>query len=251
MPLTPPTAAPRHAAQADHRAGAGDGSRDGICLAVLDMAGTTVTDAGAVEDAFVQALCHLDVPEGGPAHTRMMEHVRATMGESKISVFRHLFGDRDTAERANDVFERAYAELVAAGRCKPIPGARETIEALRASGVAVVLNTGFSPRTRDSLLASLGWLDLADAVLSPADAGRGRPYPDMVLTALLRTETPSVHHTVVVGDTPYDIEAGLRAGAGLVVAVLTGAHTEPQLRAAGAHYVIDSVRRLPDVLRGC
>lgn len=73
----------------------------------------------------------------------------------------------------------------------------------------------------------------------------------MVLTALLRTETPSVHHTVVVGDTPYDIEAGLRAGAGLVVAVLTGAHTEPQLRAAGAHYVIDSVRRLPDVLRGC
>ncbi|WP_406072587.1 phosphonatase-like hydrolase [Streptomyces sp. NBC_01020] len=249
--MTPPTAAPRHAAQADHRAGAGDGSRDGICLAVLDMAGTTVTDAGAVEDAFVQALCHLDVPEGGPAHTRMMEHVRATMGESKISVFRHLFGDQDTAERANDVFERAYAELVAAGRCKPIPGARETIEALRASGVAVVLNTGFSPRTRDSLLASLGWLDLADAVLSPADAGRGRPYPDMVLTALLRTETPSVHHTVVVGDTPYDIEAGLRAGAGLVVAVLTGAHTEPQLRAAGAHYVIDSVRRLPDVLRGC
>ncbi|WP_405755075.1 phosphonatase-like hydrolase [Streptomyces sp. NBC_01411] len=251
MPLTPPTVAPRHAAPADHRAGAGDGSRDGICLAVLDMAGTTVTDAGAVEDAFVQALCHLDVPEGGPAHTRMMEHVRATMGESKISVFRHLFGDRDAAERANDVFERAYAELVAAGRCKPIPGARETIEALRASGVAVVLNTGFSPRTRDSLLASLGWLDLADAVLSPADAGRGRPYPDMVLTALLRTETPSVHHTVVVGDTPYDIEAGLRAGAGLVVAVLTGAHTEPQLRAAGAHYVIDSVRRLPDVLRGC
>ncbi|WP_405565724.1 phosphonatase-like hydrolase [Streptomyces sp. NBC_01180] len=248
--MTSPTAAPRHAARTDHRARSRDGARDGICLAVLDMAGTTVTDAGAVEDAFVQALCQLDVPEGGAAHTRMMEHVRATMGESKISVFRHLFGDQDAAERANDVFERAYAELVAAGRCKPIPGARETIEALRASGVAVVLNTGFSPRTRDSLLASLGWQDLADEVLSPADAGRGRPYPDMVLTALLRTGTPSVHHTVVVGDTPYDIEAGLRAGAGLVVAVLTGAHTEPQLRAAGAHYVIDSVRRLPDILRG-
>lgn len=246
MPVTSPTAAPGTAPRAAHRAG----SPDGIRLAVLDMAGTTVTDAGAVEDAFVQALSQLDVPEGGVAHDRMMEHVRATMGESKISVFRHLFGDESKAERANDIFERAYAELVAAGRCKPIPGARETIEALRASGIAVVLNTGFSPRTRDSLLASLGWLDLADAVLSPADAGRGRPYPDMVLTALLRTGAPSVHHTVVVGDTPYDIEAGLRAGAGLVVAVLTGAHTEPQLRAAGAHYVIDSVRRLPDVLRG-
>ncbi|MEV6793124.1 HAD-IA family hydrolase [Streptomyces sp. NPDC051320] len=225
------------------------GSRDEISLAVIDMAGTTVTDAGAVEDAFVQALAPWTA-EGSEPHARMMDHVRATMGESKISVFRHLLGAPDDAGRANDIFERAYAELVAAGRCTPIPGARETIEALRASGVAVVLNTGFSPRTRDGLLASLGWLDLADEVLSPADAGRGRPHPDMVLTAVLRTRTPSVHHTVVVGDTPYDVEAGLRAGAGLVVAVLTGAHTELQLRAAGAHYVIDSIRRLPDVLRG-
>ncbi|MFD3563974.1 phosphonatase-like hydrolase [Streptomyces sp. NPDC058686] len=238
MPLTSPTTSARTA------------SRAGIRLAVIDMAGTTVTDAGAVENAFVQALRHMGVHEGSAAHARMMDHVRATMGESKISVFRHLFGEPDDADRANDMFERAYAELVAAGHCKPIPGARETIEALRASGIAVVLNTGFSPGTRDSLLASLGWLDLADEVLSPADAGRGRPYPDMVLTAVLRTRTPSVHDTVVVGDTPYDIEAGLRAGAGLVVAVLTGAHTEPELRAAGAHYVIDSVRRLPEVLQG-
>ena len=40
------------------------------------------------------------------------------MGESKISVFRHLFGDEDRAQRANAAFEEAYAELVDGGRSR-------------------------------------------------------------------------------------------------------------------------------------
>ncbi|MDI3405659.1 phosphonatase-like hydrolase [Streptomyces cavernicola] len=224
-------------------------SPDDIRLAVLDLAGTTVTDAGAVEEAFSRALRRAGVVERSERWARMTEHIRATMGESKIAVFRHLFGDDRAAQETNLAFEEAYAELVADGRCRPIPGARAAVEELRSAGVAVVLNTGFSPRTRDGLLSALGWQDLADAVLSPADAGRGRPYPDMVLTALLRTEAPSVRQTVVVGDTPYDMEAGLRAGAGLVVGVLTGAHDKDDLRTAGAHHVLDSVAQLPGLLR--
>ncbi|UNS95223.1 phosphonatase-like hydrolase [Streptomyces tubbatahanensis] len=220
-----------------------------LSLAVLDLAGTTVADDGIVEDAFLHALSREGVRPGSARHDAMMRHIRDTMGESKVSVFRHLFdGDEDTAQRANTAFEEAYAQMVASGRCSALPGARQTIESLRAHGCAVVLNTGFSPRTRDDLLASLGWSALADAVLSPADAGRGRPYPDMVLTALLRTGAPSVDSVAVVGDTPHDMRAGRAAGAGLVAGVLTGGHDARSLRAAGADQVLDSVAGLPALI---
>jgi phosphoglycolate phosphatase len=218
---------------------------DGIRLVVLDMAGTTVADSGLVEQAFAAAARRLGADPGS-----MVDHVRATMGESKISVFRHLFGEETRAQQANKAFEEAYAELVDAGRVEALPGAREAIEELEAQGRTVVLTTGFARTTQDAILAALGWQDLVQLTLCPADAGgRGRPYPDMVLTAFLRTAAADgVHQIAVVGDTSYDMLSGVRAGAGLVAGVLTGAHGADALRAAGATHVLDSVRELPGVL---
>ncbi|MFI1738295.1 phosphonatase-like hydrolase [Streptomyces sioyaensis] len=223
---------------------------DDIQLVVLDMAGTTVADGGLVEEAFEAAARSLGVEPGSAEHDRQLAYVRATMGESKISVFRHLFGDEPTARRANAAFETAYGELVDGGRIAPVDGAREAIEALRAAGRTVVLSTGFARVTQDALLAALGWQDLADLTLCPADAGgRGRPYPDMVLTALLRTRaTDSVRRIAVAGDTSYDMLSGRRAGAGIVAGVLTGAHDRAQLESAGATHVLGSVAELPALL---
>ncbi|MFF7228657.1 phosphonatase-like hydrolase [Streptomyces sioyaensis] len=223
---------------------------DDIQLVVLDMAGTTVADGGLVEEAFEAAARSLGVAPGSAEHGRQLAYVRATMGESKISVFRHLFGDEPTARRANAAFETAYGELVDGGRIAPVDGAREAIEALRAAGRTVVLSTGFARVTQDALLAALGWQELADLTLCPADAGgRGRPYPDMVLTALLRTRaTDSVRRIAVAGDTSYDMVSGRRAGAGIVAGVLTGAHDRAQLESAGATHVLGSVAELPALL---
>ncbi|SDO34844.1 phosphonatase-like hydrolase [Streptomyces sp. cf386] len=221
-----------------------------IRLVVLDMAGTTVADGGLVERAFAAAAAELGVEPGSPDHDDKLAYVRATMGESKISVFRHLFGDEERAQRANGAFEKAYAELVDGGLVAPIPGARETIEELRADGRTVVLTTGFARVTQDAILAALGWQDLVPLTLCPADAGgRGRPYPDMVLTAFLRTKAvDAVRQVAVVGDTSYDMLSGVRAGAGVVAGVLTGAHDADALRAAGASHVLGSVAELPGVL---
>ncbi|MFJ8081384.1 phosphonatase-like hydrolase [Streptomyces sp. NPDC096205] len=215
-------------------------------LIVLDMAGTTVADGGLVEQAFTAAARHLGEDPAG-----MIDHVRATMGESKISVFRHLFGDEARAQEANRAFEAAYAELLDGGSVTALPGARETIEELQRQGRTVVLTTGFARPTQDAILAALGWQDLVPLTLCPADAGgRGRPYPDMVLTAFLRTrKADSVDRIAVVGDTSYDMLSGVRAGAGLVAGVLTGAHDEEALRAAGASHVLENVAQLPGVLR--
>jgi phosphonatase-like hydrolase len=180
----------------------------------------------------------------------MIGYVRATMGESKISVFRHLFGEEAKAQEANKAFETAYAELVDGGRVAALPGARETIETLKSRGLTVVLTTGFARTTQDAILAALGWQDLVPLTLCPADAGgRGRPYPDMVLAAFLRTAAADdVRQIAVVGDTSYDMLSGVRAGAGLVAGVLTGAHDADALRAAGATQVLDGVGQLPGVL---
>ncbi|MDX2392904.1 phosphonatase-like hydrolase [Streptomyces sp. DK15] len=219
-------------------------------LIVLDMAGTTVADGGLVERAFERAAETLGVVPGSADHTAKLQYVRDTMGESKISVFRHLFGTEELARRANSAFEQAYGELVDGGLIAPIPGAREAVEKLRADGRAVVLTTGFARVTQDAILDALGWQDLADLTLCPADAGgRGRPYPDMVLTAFLRTgAVADVRDAVVVGDTAYDVLSGLRAGAGIVAGVLTGAHDRAKLTDNGATHVLGSVAELPGLL---
>ncbi len=215
-----------------------------IQLACLDMAGTTVEDDGAVEKAFLAALEALQIPE--QRRPPMAAYVRDTMGTSKIEVFRALFGDEETAHEANRAFETAYEAGIDA--VMPIPGAAEAIAGLRAQGVRVALTTGFSPRTRDLLLDALGWGDIADLVLSPSDAGRGRPCPDMILTAVLRLHVDAVQAVAVAGDTAADVTAGLRAGASVVAGVLTGTDDRSRLLEAGATHVVDSVVAIPGVI---
>ncbi|MFI6004582.1 phosphonatase-like hydrolase [Streptomyces sp. NPDC051366] len=219
-------------------------------LVVLDMAGTTVADGGLVERAFERAAERIGVEPGTADHAAKLQYVRDTMGESKISVFRHLFGTEEMARRANAAFEDAYGELVDGGLIAPIPGARQAIEKLRADGRTVVLTTGFARVTQDAILDALGWQGLADLTLCPADAGgRGRPYPDMVLAAFLRTgAADDVREVVVAGDTAYDMLSGRRSCAGIVAGVLTGAHDLAALTEHGATHVLDSIAELPSIL---
>ncbi|MQA94650.1 MAG: phosphonatase-like hydrolase [Streptosporangiales bacterium] len=224
-------------------------ARPPIRLVVLDMAGTTVADDGLVLEAFTAAMAGHGVFPGEAAHERMLAYVRATMGESKIAVFRELLdGDERRARAANAAFEEAYDALVAAGRCAAVPGAEETIRRLRADGVMVALTTGFSARTQSAILRALGWQGLADVSLCPADAGRGRPYPDLVFAALMRLGLDDVRAVAVAGDTAADMLTARRAGAAVAAGVLTGAHDTRTLTAAGATHILNSITDLPAIL---
>jgi phosphoglycolate phosphatase len=218
-----------------------------IRLACLDMAGTTVVDDGAVLSAFRAALDALGVV-GEAERGRMTEYVVATMGESKITVFRALFpGDEDRAQRGNEAFEAAYAERIA--QAVPVTGAVETFERLREAGVRVALTTGFSRPTADALLDHLGWWPLIDLSLTPQEVGgRGRPHPDLVLAATARLADGDAGAVAVAGDTVGDIRSGLAAGARIVAGVLTGAHDRARLTEAGATHVLDSVAQLTTLL---
>ncbi|KAA8885277.1 phosphonatase-like hydrolase [Nocardia colli] len=219
-----------------------------IQLAVLDMAGTTVADGGLVLRAFDVAATAAGIEAEGPQREQARKYVLDTMGQSKIAVFRALLDDEDRAQAANAAFERAYEALIDEVDITPIPGAAEAIGKLRGAGVKVALTTGFSRSTQDRLLNALDWKDIADLTLAPSDAGRGRPYPDLVLTALLRLHADAVDRVAVLGDTTSDVATGLAAGARIVAGTLTGAHDEAQLRAAGATHVVPSVVEFAEVV---
>jgi phosphonatase-like hydrolase len=214
------------------------------------MAGTTVADGGAVEEAFQQALDAMGLTAGSLRHDPD-EYIRRTMGQSKIAVFTELFGgDRHLAEQANTAFERAFDQAVDRGEVAPMAGAEQALSELRAAGMRICLTTGFAPATRDRIIAALGWEGSIDLALSPADAGRGRPWPDMILTAVLRLRIDDVADVAVVGDTASDLVAGTRAGASVVVGVLSGAHSTAELGRAPHTHLLESVADLPGLLLG-
>jgi phosphoglycolate phosphatase len=219
-----------------------------IQLAVIDMAGTTVADDGLVVSAFESAATAAGVPETGRERDSARQYVLDTMGQSKISVFRALFGAEELAQRANAAFEQAYEQLIEEGRAEPIAGAAEAITRLREAGVKVALTTGFSAATQEKLLAALGWQSLADLVLAPGEGVRGRPNPDLILTALMRLDVDGVGNVASLGDTASDIESALRAGAAVAAGTLTGAHDEEQLRRAGATHVVGAVSEFADLI---
>ena len=138
------------------------------------MAGTTVADEGAVEEAFQSALDAVGLVAGD-----LMDdpgaYIRRTMGQSKITVFTELLGgDRHRAEQANTAFEAAFDQAVDRGEVAALPGAEEAFATLRDGGVRVCLTTGFSPATRDRIIDALGWAGLDRPGPVP---GRRRPGP--------------------------------------------------------------------------
>jgi phosphoglycolate phosphatase len=222
--------------------------RPPIRLVALDMAGTTVADDGAVEEAFQVALDSVGLTarslRGDPE-----DYIRRTMGQSKIAVFTELLaGDRHRAELANTAFEAAFDHAVERGEVVALPGAEACLATLRGAGIRLCLTTGFSPTTRDRIVSALGWEGVVDLLLSPSDAGRGRPWPDMILTAVLRLRIDDVAEVAVVGDTSSDLLSGSRAGASMVVGVLSGAHSRAELARAPHTHLIDSVAELPGLI---
>ncbi len=178
-----------------------------IRLAVLDMAGTTVSDAGTVEHANWEALSAVGV---NPApHLDVLE---ATMGWPKLEVFRRILGDDAIAHVANARFEDSYAGAMGRGEVEALPGAETTFAALRAAGVRICLTTGLSRATQEHIIDVLGWRDLVDLTLTAEldDGLRGRPYPDLVLAAGLRLRVDDVREVAVAGDTTNDLIAGAR-----------------------------------------
>ena len=217
-------------------------------MIAFDVAGTTVADGGVVIESFGKAFQRTQPELWATKSETLMAYALETMGQSKIAVFTHLIGDAQQAEIANAAFEEAYLEEVESNGVDPIPGAEETFEFLRSQAIPIVLTTGFSRPTLDVILKSLDWQSIISLSVTPAEAGRGRPFPDMLVKAASDLHVSDHANTIVIGDTVADIQAGLAFGASRVIGVLSGAHTNEMFVEAKATSVINSVADLPSLI---
>lgn len=221
-----------------------------IELVVFDMAGTTVNDEDGVNRSVREALAAEGI-------TTTREAVNQVMGIPKPEALRHLIeqsGERDQLARLDAIHAAFVARMIQFYQTDPsvheIPGASEVFRRLRAAGIKVALDTGFSRDIVAVILDRLGWNDskLVDLTVTSDEVPRGRPHPDMVLKAMRDLGVAEVSRVGKVGDTPSDLQEGTNAGCGLVVGVTGGSHTAAQLRPFPHTHLIGTIVELPAIL---
>jgi phosphoglycolate phosphatase len=206
-----------------------------ITLACFGLFGTAAQDDGMLEHAFAEACATQGIVPGTTDYAHYMVAVHQTLGEPAVDVFRALFpGNPGRAEAAALSFERSFRAAIDRHGLLPVPGAQETLEGLRGSGIRICMITGLSRRLLGVVVDTLGWWRLVDLALSPEDVPRGCPWPDQMLAAMLRLGVADVQEAAYAGSTTSGIRCGKRAGARIVAGVLTGGHTRDRLREAGA-----------------
>jgi beta-phosphoglucomutase-like phosphatase (HAD superfamily) len=215
-----------------------------ITLVCFDLT-SIVIDGSIVERAFAEAIATQGLVAGTQDYARSMVRFDRSHGRAPAAVLHDLFdGDEPRAQAASLAFERSFrATAQRFGLDVPVDVA-DAMGKTAGSGAKICLLTMLSRRSCGELL---GLLRAADLVLCGDDAPRGFPWPDPVLTAMLRLGAADVREVAVVSATPDGVLSGYRAGARILVGVGSGRRAAA-LFEAGATHVIDSITTLPDLV---
>jgi phosphonatase-like hydrolase len=225
-----------------------------IKLVVFDVAGTTATDDGLVVKAFAEAMIEQGAVRGSAELAENIAYVEETMGQRKMDVFMHITGgNASEAEALHINFIEQYNALVANGELSEFEGISELFAALRADNVGVAITTGFPRQLLNAILKNLNWRDRIDVSVASDEVKFGRPSPDMIFRSVdvyanLSDQDIEPEEIAVVGDTESDMKSGVTAGAKYIIGVTSGAHSESQLKSAGATHVLDSATQLLTVI---
>ena len=214
-----------------------------ISLVCFDLA-SVVIDNSIVERAFAEAIATQGIVAGTQDYARAMVRFDRSHGRAPAAVLRDMFDDEPRAQAALLAFERSFrAAANRFGVDLPVDMA-DAMGKTVGSGARICLLTMLSRRSCGELIRLL---HAADLVLCGDDAPRGFPWPDPVLTAMLRLGAADVREVAVVSATPDGILSGYRAGARILVGLGSG-HRAAALFEAGATHVLDSVSMIPDLV---
>lgn len=175
---------------------------DGV---LLDIDGTIVDSNAAHAFAWVDAFAaygrrvpvDLVRPLIGMGADKLLQSVASLNSES---------GDgKLIAEARAEIFKRHYLPIL-----RPTPGAERFVQWLIRSGLRVVVATSAQSDEVKDLLAVCGALDFLDRATTSDDAEHSKPDPDIIVAALKKSKC-EVNRVVMIGDTPYDVEAARRA----------------------------------------
>ncbi len=200
-----------------------------IRAVLFDIDGTLLDSNDAHAHAWLDTL-------RGHGRNVPYELVRSKIGMSGEKILADVAGvepgsveARAIQERRTMVFKANYLPDLG-----PFHGARVLVDRLRSRGLCCVAVTSSTAEEALDLLRAAGVADLMELVISADDVDHGKPDPDLVTTALDRIGvTPA--EALMIGDTPYDIKAGARAGVP-VIALRCGGWSDNDLRGAIAIY---------------
>jgi HAD superfamily hydrolase (TIGR01509 family) len=172
---------------------------------LLDIDGTLLDSNDAHAAAFTRAFAEhgLDIP---------FDHVRPLVGMGSDKLIPSLTGfEHDTrdgkaiVERKKGIFEERYLPQL-----KPTPGARALLERFLADGLTLVVATSAGGDEMEGLLRRAGVDDLIHGATSSGDVDNSKPDPDVIGAAIKKSKLKP-GELLMLGDTPYDIEAAAKA----------------------------------------
>lgn len=138
----------------------------------------------------------------------------------------------ETSERIQLFHAQAFRQY--ASQVRPLPGARELLAYLAAKGVPHAIATSGKIESAGPTLEALG-VGHEVPVITRDQVAHAKPDPDLFLAAAERVGVP-IEHSVVVGDSIWDLLAARRARA-LGVGMMSGGYGQEELERAGAYRV--------------
>lgn len=196
---------------------------------LLDVDGTLIDSNGAHAESWADAFKEF-------GYDITAERVRPLIGKGGDKLLPELTGVAADSERGRVLTERR-AEIFRAQyipRLRSTRGARALIDRLRKEGLRLVIATSANEDELRPMLRQVGMEDLLAAKTSSDDADNSKPDPDIIVAALEKARL-APECALLLGDTPYDIEAARRASVE-TVALLSGGWDADALQDAIAIY---------------
>ncbi len=224
-----------------------------IKVVVFDMAGTTVEDSDNVHEALIKGFASVGM-------TIDRQDANSVMGIPKPVAIRTLLSDKfmlkeHIGEQVTKIHKAFVAEMISFYETdtsvKAKANAEETFLALRALGVKVCIDTGFSRDIADVIIKRLGWSEknLIDFSVTSDEVNNGRPFPDMIFKVMQHLNIQSAAQVAKVGDTISDLQEGTSAGCSIVAGITTGAFTREELSAVNHTHLIDDLLEILDIVK--
>jgi phosphoglycolate phosphatase len=191
---------------------------------LFDLDGTLIDHFAAIHRAHSYTLTTLGLP--APS----LEKVRSAVGGGLERAIGLLAGN-DRIQEALAVY-RPYWESTMLDDVKLLPGAKELLQHLDAQGAKLAVFTNKHGPSSRQICDHLGLTPYLDAVVGATDTPWIKPQREFG-QHVLRQLQGEPETTLLVGDSPWDVEAG-KSGGFNCWCVTTGTHNADELSAAGA-----------------
>jgi HAD superfamily hydrolase (TIGR01509 family) len=133
------------------------------------------------------------------------------------------------SKRRWEIFQRDYLPNL-----RPTRGARDLVQRMKNDGLELIVASSASGEELGALMEAANVHDLFEKTTSASDAEESKPDPDIVEAAVKKSGMKP-EELMMLGDTPYDVQAAIGAHVNLV-GLLCGGWTAIELSGATAIY---------------